>query len=107
MRDITSADIIRALDDYRINKQKESFKKAKTDISKCFDYGITMTYCDDNPAKKISLEQLFRGIKTQNYSYLKTIDEVIELKKRVINSTSITPPLRRLFLFQLHSYTPQ
>ena len=105
MRDITSADIIRALDDYRINKQKASFKKAKTAISKCFDYGITMTYCDDNPAKKISLEQLFRGIKTKNYAYLKTIDEVIELKKRVINSTSITPPLRRLFLFQLYTAT--
>lgn len=71
MRDITSTDIIRALDDYRINKQKESFKKVKTAISKCFNYGITMTYCDDNPAKKISLEQLFRGIKTKKLRLFK------------------------------------
>lgn len=108
MRDIGTADIIHALDDYIQEQRKESFLKALSAIKQVFDFSILLEYCETNPtnaiAKSANLKSIFANVRVKHRSFLSSIDEVKELKERIILSNA-TPSLKRLALFTLYNVT--
>ena len=104
MRDISTGDIMRALDDYLKEQKKESFKKALGVLKAVFNHAILYNYCEINQASKIAIKPLFTKIKTKHISYFSELGQVKELKERILASRA-TPPLKRLAIFLLYNVT--